>query len=121
MTLQAFDKVAVEEYPWGWIRWLMNGKIDSEAEMTFGMVSIKPHQENPAHLHPNSTEYLHVLEGSCEHLVGTEWATLKAGDTVRIPKGAPHRARTTNEACRAVIVYNTGNRQFVKVGEGEEQ
>jgi quercetin dioxygenase-like cupin family protein len=119
-TVQAFDKVEVQQYPWGWIRWLMNAEIDPDAEMTFGVVYIKPHQENPAHLHPNSAEYLHVLEGSCEHLVGRRWVTLKTGDTVRIPQGVPHRARTTADSCRAVITYNTGKRQFVAVGEGEE-
>ena len=76
-----------------------------------------PHQENPLHLHPGSTEYLHVLEGSCEHLVGKEWLTLKVGDTLRIPKNAPHRARTKDQSCRAVIVYNTGKRQFVPLEE----
>jgi quercetin dioxygenase-like cupin family protein len=120
VAVQAFDKVEVQQFPWGWIRWLMNAEIDPQAEMTFGMVYIKPNQENPAHLHPKSTEILHVLEGSCEHLVGDQWVTLKKGDTVRIPKQVPHRARTTGEPCRAVIVYNTGKRQFVQVGEGEE-
>ncbi len=120
-TVQAFDKVQVQQYPWGWIRWLMNAEIDPDAEMTFGLVYIKPHQENPAHLHPNSAEYLHVLEGSCEHLVGDRWVTLKTGDTVRIPRNVPHRARTTDEACRAVITYNTGKRQFVAVGEDDQE
>jgi len=121
VTVQEFDKVEVQEYPWGWIRWLMNAEIDPEAEMTFGVVHIKPQQSNPVHLHPESTEYLHVLAGSCEHQVGDKWVTLKAGDTLRIPKGAPHSARTTDSHCRAVIVYNTGKRQFVPVGEGEEK
>ena len=118
-TVQEFDKVEPQEYPWGWIRWLMNAEIDPDAEMTFGMVYIKPHQETPLHLHPNSEEHLHVLEGSCEHLVGNRWVKLKAGDTVRIPKNVRHRARTTGEACRAVIVYNTGKRQMIQLGAGE--
>jgi quercetin dioxygenase-like cupin family protein len=121
VTVQAFDKVEVQEFPWGWIRWLMNDQIDPAAEMTFGMVYIKPHQENPAHLHPNSAEFLHVLEGSCEHLVGNRWVTLKVGDTVRIPQNVPHRARTTKEPCKAVILYNTGQRQFVAVDEADQQ
>ena len=113
--MQPFEKVETLEYPWGWIRWTMNAEADPEAEMTFGVVYIKPHQVNPAHIHPNSAEYLHVLEGSCEHLVGTKWVKLKAGDTLRIPKNVPHRARTGRQACRVVVVYNTGKRQFVEV------
>ena len=115
VSVQEFGKVEVQKYPWGWIRWLMNDQIDPDAEMTFGVVYVKPHQENPAHVHPNSAEYLHVLEGACEHLVGTKWVTLKAGDTLRIPKGVPHRARTKEKACRVVVVYDTGRRQFVPV------
>ena len=116
-ALTSLGKVEVLEFDWGWIRWLMNGKLDPDAEMTLGMVYIKPNQTNPAHLHPNSAEYLHVLEGSCEHMVGKKWVTLKKGDTLRIPKDVPHKARTGKQACTAMIVYDTGDRQFVEVKE----
>jgi len=119
VKVQEFEKVAVQKFDWGWIRWLMNAEIDPDAEMTFGVVWIKAHQENPLHLHPNSAEYLHVVEGSCEHLVGDTWLKLKTGDTVRIPKNVPHKARTTDQSCRAVIVYNTGKRQFVPLNASE--
>jgi quercetin dioxygenase-like cupin family protein len=114
-ALTAFGEVDVLEYDWGWIRWLMSDKLDPDAEMTLGMVHIKPHQTNPLHLHPNSAEYLHVLKGSCEHLVGTTWVTVKAGDTLRIPQDVPHQARTGREGCTAMIVYNTSDQQFVEV------
>lgn len=117
ITLQKFEGVQVQEFPWGWIRWLMNAQADPDAEMTFGVVYIKPQQTNPLHVHPNSAEYLHVLEGSCEHRVGDQWVTVKAGDTLRIPQGVKHNARTKDEACRAVIVYNTGKREMVVVPE----
>lgn len=117
ITLQKFDEVKVQEFPWGWIRWLINDQVDPAAEMTFGLVFIKPQQTNPLHVHPNSAEYLHVLEGSCEHRVGDRWVTVKAGDTIRIPAGVKHNARTKDEPCRAVIVYNTGKRQMVPVQE----
>jgi len=117
ITLQKFDKAEVQEFPWGWLRWLVNDQVDPAAEMTFGMVYIKPHQTNPLHVHPNSAEYLHVLEGSCEHRVGDRWVTVKAGDTLRIPRGVKHNARTTDESCRAVLVYDTGKRVMVPVQE----
>lgn len=121
MTVQSFDQVKPQQYPWGWIRWLLNSEIDPDAEMTFGMVYIKPGQENPLHLHPNSAEFLHVLEGSCDHLVGSEWARLKVGDTVRIPKNVPHRARTTDQPCRVIVVYNTGTRKMVTLDHADKQ
>ncbi len=115
LSLQSFDKIPPQEFPWGWIRWLMNSQLDPAAEMTLGIVHIEPNQTNPAHVHPNSAEYLHVLSGSCEHRVGDQWATLKIGDTLRIPKGVVHQARTKDKPCRVMVVYDTGTRQMVPV------
>jgi hypothetical protein len=42
VRLQPYDKVEPENYPWGWIRWLMNGQIDPRAEMTMGIVHFEP-------------------------------------------------------------------------------
>jgi hypothetical protein len=55
ITLQKFDQVQIQEFPWGWIRWLINAQVDPDAEMTFGVVYIKPQQTNPVHVHPNCT------------------------------------------------------------------
>jgi len=116
-TRQAYDDVKPQEFSWGWIRWLMNAQIDPQAEMTLGIVQIEPNQSNPLHVHPNCTEYLHVLSGTSEHRVGDQWFTLKAGDTLRIPRNVAHKARTGKEACRTLVVYNTGSRQMVSVKE----
>ncbi len=117
VRLQPYDKVAQEKHPWGWIRWLMNGQIDPRAEMTMGLVHFEPNQSNVLHVHPNSAEYLHVLSGISEHLMGGRWVTLKAGDTLRIPKGVPHQARTKDEPFQALIVYDTPSRVMVPVTE----
>jgi quercetin dioxygenase-like cupin family protein len=117
VSLQTFEKAKLQEFPWGWIRWLMNAEIDPKAEMTLGVVYVQPNQSNPLHMHPNSAEYLHMLSGSCEHRVGGKWMSLKTGDTVRIPRGVPHMARTKGEPFRALIVYDTGTRQMVPVTE----
>jgi quercetin dioxygenase-like cupin family protein len=114
-TLLPAGKVEIQEFPWGSIQWLMSGKIDPHAEMTLGIVQVKPNQANPIHIHPNSAEYLHMLSGACEHLIDGRWVALKPGDTVRIPKNAPHGARTKDQPFRAVIVYDTPNRQMVPV------
>lgn len=117
MTLSKFQEVEVQQYPWGWIRWTMNGQIDEHSNMTFGVVHIKPHQTNPLHRHPKADEILHVVEGSCEHRMGDKWVKMQAGDTIRIPHGVPHNARTLDEACRVVVVYDTGHRQMIPVDE----
>jgi quercetin dioxygenase-like cupin family protein len=117
--LQRYDKVEPEKYPWGWIRWLMNGQIDPRAEMTMGIVHFEPNQVNTLHVHPNSAEYLHVLSGVSEHLMGDRWVELKPGDTLRIPKGVPHQARTKGQSFRALIVYDTPTRIMVPVTAGK--
>jgi quercetin dioxygenase-like cupin family protein len=118
--VEHFDDKKQIDYPWGWIRWMVTAKQNPGAEMTYGIVYIKPYEMNPLHMHPNCTEYLHVLEGGCEHLVGDKWVTLKPGDVARIPKAVQHMARTRGEGMKAVIVYDSGDRQFVQLGEGKE-
>src|SRR4051794_13794250 len=77
-SLQPYDKVEPQKYPWGWIRWLMNGEIDPHAEMTLGLVHIEPDRISTLHIHPNSAEFLHALSGTSEHRVGSDrWVTLK--------------------------------------------
>jgi quercetin dioxygenase-like cupin family protein len=116
-TIQPYDQVQPQKFAWGWIRWLMNAQIDPQAEMTLGIVHVEPHQSNPLHVHPNSAEYLNVLSGACEHRVGDRWFALKTGDTVRIPRGVVHGARTHDQPMLAMVLYDTGKRQMVPVNE----
>jgi len=115
--LQPFERVETEKYPWGYIRWLMNGAIDPKAEMTMGIVHFEPNQTNVLHVHPNSAEFLHMLSGGAEHLIDGRWVLLKPGDTLRIPRGVPHQARSKDEPYTALIVYDTPTRIMVPVIE----
>ncbi len=117
MTLKKVGDVELHEYPWGSIRWTMNSQLDANSKMTFGVVLIKPHQTNQLHLHPKADEILHVVEGSCEHRMGDKWVKMRTGDTIRIPHGIAHNARTGDEPCRVVVVYDTGQRVMVPVEE----
>lgn len=117
MTLKKLADVEVQEFPWGTIRWTMNAQLDPNSKMTFGVVTIKPHQTNALHLHPHADEILHVVEGSCEHRMGDKWVKMNAGDTIRIPHGIAHNARTLDKACRVVVVYDTGQRTMVPLEE----
>ena len=49
--------------------------------------------------------------------VGDRWVALKTGDTLRIPKGIVHGARTGAESCRVMVCYDTGTRQMVPVAD----
>jgi quercetin dioxygenase-like cupin family protein len=110
-------KVETEKYPWGDIRWLLSGAIDPRAELTMGIVRFEPNQSNVLHIHPNSAEILYVLSGTSEHLLDGRWTVLQAGDTLRIPRGVPHQARSKDEGFTAVIVYDTPKRIMVPVKE----
>jgi quercetin dioxygenase-like cupin family protein len=121
VQVQHLDREEAFRYPWGSIRWLMNGKIDPDAEQTFGIVEINAGQSNALHLHPNSEELLYVLSGSCEHIVGDKKVTLHPGDLVRIPRNTNHQAFVTGkEALRAVISYSTPDRQVLNAGDKKE-
>ena len=120
MTLQPFNEIEKQEFDWEWIAWTMNDQIDPKATMTFSVVYLKPNQTNTFHVHPNCDEVLHVIEGALEHRMGKGWAKMGPGDSIRIPKGVPHNARTGKEACRVVVVYDTGAREFIPVEEGEK-
>ena len=116
--VQSFDKVAEEKAAWGSLRWLISAKLDPPSGITLGDVTINPGQSNPLHLHGNSDEVIYVLSGRCEHWVGKETVILKAGDALRIPPGVPHAAKALGQQpMRAVVVYNTGQRQFTPVQE----
>ena len=114
--LQSFDKVEVQEYPWGWIRWLMSDQLDPKAKMTFGIVQVNGGVSNPPHVHPNCEEVLYMLAGKCEHRVGDKTVVMEAGDVLRIPQGVIHGVKVlSEEPMRAVIAYNAGDRQFVPI------
>lgn len=117
VTSKRYEDVEVVKFPWGWIRWVMNSKIDPKAEMTMGIVQVEPNQSNPYHLHPNSAEYVHVLSGSCEQFADGKWVPMKEGDTMRFPKGVPHKARTGKDPCRMMVLYDTGTREMVVLDE----
>jgi mannose-6-phosphate isomerase-like protein (cupin superfamily) len=121
VIVQHFDKEEQVNYPWGWIRWMMNSPIDHESAQTFGIVQINPGHHNFLHSHPNCEEILYVLSGSCEHIVGNKKVTLHAGDLIRVPVGVPHQAFVIgNEPLRAVISYSSGDRKVVNYGNTEE-
>ncbi|MHC4444654.1 MAG: cupin domain-containing protein [Planctomycetota bacterium] len=112
------DSAEVEkvDHSWGWLQWLMNDKIDPQAAMTFGLVQINAGKENPMHIHPNCEEILYMVSGSCDHRIGDQTVKLQEGQIIRIPAGVPHRAKTSGaKPMKAVIVYSSGNRQFVVV------
>ena len=58
----------------------------------------------PPHIHPHATEVFEVQEGQLELLVGKQWQTAVAGQTVTVEPGVRHTFR--NKSGADVVVRN---------------
>jgi quercetin dioxygenase-like cupin family protein len=112
------DDTAIEEFPWGRIRWLVNGARVEGANITVGWVEIDVGQKNVLHLHPNSEEVLVLLEGELDHSIGDELHRLTPGSAICVPANVPHDGRNVgNTIARMLVSYPTGDRQVVFLPE----
>lgn len=97
---------------WGRLTWLASREIGNSSTMTFGRVVIPADQENPRHRHPNCDEILHLLSGRIEHSLGEQRFVLEAGDTISIPAGEWHNAKTLDgREAEMVIRFSSADRQ----------
>lgn len=91
-------------FDWGQIVWLISGAQGSSNVMTFGRVTIRAGQANPRHFHPNCDEILHLLSGQIEHSLGDQKLTMNPGDTISIPAGIVHNARTLSQTDAVMLI-----------------
>lgn len=104
----------VEEFDWGTIQWLCNGKVSPGAEQTLGVCHILSGKRNPLHYHPTCEELLYVLAGQGRHRLDDEVVDLRAGMTIRIPVGVRHNFENTScEPLTCLIAFSSGDRQTV--------
>jgi quercetin dioxygenase-like cupin family protein len=98
--------------PWGKLTWLASRELGNSTTMTFGRVIIPADQTNPRHRHPNCDEILHLLSGRIEHSLGEERYVLEPGDTISIPAGQWHNARTLDGVdAEMVTCFSSADRQ----------
>jgi quercetin dioxygenase-like cupin family protein len=106
---------------WGDLLWLADATIGNAAGLTLGRVTIKAGESNPRHCHPNCEEVLYLMSGKLEHTVGDEVVTLSPGDSLTIPAGMFHNARSIAEVDADMIVaYSEAERGFVLESENEQ-
>lgn len=112
-VLTVLNKNDYQVFDWGEIRWLTSGALHNAETSTFGRVIIKAGKSNPLHYHSNTEEILHLISGEIDHIVENDIFRLKAGDTLTIPKGARHQAKTLGEEDAVMLVfYPVAERQF---------
>ncbi|MBW3625935.1 MAG: cupin domain-containing protein [Armatimonadetes bacterium] len=108
---------AHDETSWGSLRWLASREVGNAEGLTLGRVVIRSGRSNPRHCHPSCEEVLYLLSGRLEHTLGDETFTLRPGDTLSIPPGVFHNARSTGEEdAEMIVAYSTGERDFVLEG-----
>jgi mannose-6-phosphate isomerase-like protein (cupin superfamily) len=112
------DKLALEEFEWGTLRWLCHDKLSPGALQTLGICHIWPGMENPLHYHPNCEELLYVQSGRGRHRLNDEFIELHAGMTLRIPAGVRHNFHNSGaDILVCFICFSSGNRQVVFVDD----
>jgi quercetin dioxygenase-like cupin family protein len=100
---------------WGTLTWMASPQVGNAEGLTVGRCVIRPGQENPRHQHTTCEEVLFVLSGKVEHTLGGESVILEAGDTIVVPRGVFHNARSIGDTdADMIVVFNSGNRDFVK-------
>ena len=99
---------------WGSLTWLAGGKVGNAEEQTVGRVTIKAGCCNPRHRHPNCEEVLVLLAGRLEHTVGDASVVLEPGDTIILPTGCQHNARSIGDVdADMIVVFSDADRQVV--------
>lgn len=62
-----------------------------------GTVLLMPHKDGPPiHYHPLQDEQFFIVQGELQVYKKNEWITLKAGDSIIIPKKTPHSYRNVS-------------------------
>lgn len=110
------------ETEWGSLAWLAGDDAGIPAGLTLGRVRIRRGRENPPHAHPNCAEVLHVLRGRVEHRTGDAVDLLGPGDTIVIPPGVPHNARSIgDEDADLIVAFSSSRREVASAKPGGER
>ena len=95
-------------FGWGVIKPLVSqDNVDEEPAVSLMHVVLLPGQGHERHNHPDADEILYVLAGTGEQMVDdTDAFTVRAGDTIWVPKGAFHSTVNTGwEPLTLLAIY----------------
>jgi len=102
--------------------WLASSKeFPISTNMTGGILELKPGALRELHWHPNTDEWLYLMEGKARLTVFassglSKIVKLKPGDVGFAPMGYGHSIENTGDKdCRFIIVFNGGNYEEISL------
>ncbi len=109
---KAADVTRIEE-DWGSLIWLAGEKQGNAEGLTLGRVVIKRGCSNPRHGHTTCEEVLYLMAGELDHTFGDQVVHMQAGDTLRVPAGIYHNAKSVGDVdADMIVVYDSARRDF---------
>jgi len=80
--------------------------VDTDGELAvFEQTGFTPNGGPPLHKHLNQDEWFFVTEGEYLFQVGEDRYTMKAGDTIFLPRNVPHTFIQLTEKARTIVSY----------------
>jgi mannose-6-phosphate isomerase-like protein (cupin superfamily) len=96
--------------------WYLRTAADTEGELHEQRVEYAPGSPfPPMHRHPAQDEHFDIECGAMVFVIGGEERTLRAGESIDIPRGTAHKARNASAREPAVVRWKT--RPALRTGE----
>ncbi|WP_224491362.1 cupin domain-containing protein [Robertkochia flava] len=94
---------------------LLTGE-DTNGQFTSLIEDNQPGMQLPMHVHENEDEYFKVIKGAVEFTANGKTETLKAGDSIFLPRGIPHGWKIVGEsnAVMHLDIYPAGLEKMFK-------
>ena len=80
------------------IRELMHPRAHAARRQSLAEATLPPGVATTLHLHHEAEELYHILAGAGRMRLGAEEIDVRAGDTICIPPGTPHKIRNDGPA-----------------------
>lgn len=83
-------------------------------------IEIAPHTHFPRHRHPEE-QFMIVLEGRVDEIVGDEIVPLRPGDVCYLPSNLEHGGYTHEEGCRAIDIFSPPRKDYRDLDRSAER
>lgn len=85
------------------IRELMHPTVHGNAAQSLAEATVPPGGATRLHRHRATEEIYHFMQGEGRMTLGAERFAVRAGDTVCIPPGTPHRVENTGSVALKIL------------------